>query len=102
MTIYFAIPSLNESKNIEKTLDCIASQNYDGEIKTFVCINQPEEWWNMPDKVEICEDNSKTFEIIKNHKSSQNISIIDKWNKGKGWIGKAHGVGHARHTLLPK
>ena len=100
MTIYFAIPSLNESKNIEKTLDCIASQNYDGEIKTFVCINQPEEWWNMPDKVEICEDNSKTFEIIKNHKSSQNISIIDKWNKGKGWIRKPHGVGHARHTLF--
>ena len=77
---------------------CISSQTYRDFI-VFACINQPDEWWDDPEKVIICQENQATLAYFKTLHDF-NLVILDKSSKGKGWSGKRHGVGWARKTLM--
>lgn len=98
MKIYFALPAMNEAEYIGETLRCILMQKTECNVEVFVCINQPDSCWEIPDKLEVCLNNQRTFEMLKN--ISENIHIIDRSAKGNGWKGKETGVGQARNTLM--
>ncbi len=95
--IFVAIPVLDEYDYLPQTLHSIFSQNAD--IHLFICVNQPEKWWNIPDFLPICQNNQRTLEYLQSIKN-QNITIIDKSSKGQGWQTQKQGVGMARKTLM--
>ena len=96
-TIYFAIPALNEKDFLPLTLDCIGKQQCEAMIKVYICINQPESWWDT-ERIKICENNQQTIELLKNY-PNLDIHLIDKSSKGNGWGEKKQGVGCARKLL---
>ncbi|MDR0605843.1 MAG: hypothetical protein LBG80_16235, partial [Bacteroidales bacterium] len=59
-TIHIAIPSMNEKEYLPFTLNCIDQQQCKTNIKVYVCVNQPESWWENVDKLSICENNHQT------------------------------------------
>ncbi len=100
MKIYIALPALNELNFISNTMDCLVNQSYKTCFEVVVCVNQPDIWWENKDKIEICENNLKTIEILKKYSNQLNLSLIDRSSKGKGWQGKELGVGYARKTIM--
>ncbi|OYT12012.1 MAG: hypothetical protein B6I18_02185, partial [Bacteroidetes bacterium 4572_112] len=79
----------------------LESQTYKN-FKLIVCVNQPDIWWDDSSKIDICEQNIKSIDLINKLASDNNINctIIDKTSKGKGWQGKNIGVGWARKTIM--
>ena len=61
--VYATLPILNESAHILTLLDDIKEQLYSNWI-LIVCVNQPDEWWDMPEKVRLCEDNAQTLHLL--------------------------------------
>ena len=96
--IFVALPVLNELDFLPKTIESIYGQSYTN-FELFICVNQPEEWWNSDEKVFKCENNAKTIDFIQSLPYS-NIQLIDKTSKGNGWGSKDHGVGWARKLLM--
>jgi len=99
MKLHVAIPALDELEFLPLTLDAIAKQKTDFQFHIYVCVNQPEAWWNEVEKVKICENNQKLLCFLENFKDF-NIHIIDKTSVGKGWADNSSGVGWARKTLF--
>jgi len=97
-TIYFAIPAMDEKDFLPFTLDCIANQQCEADIKVYVCINQPESWWEK-EQIKICENNQETIKLLENY-PNLDIHLIDKSSKGNGWEEKKQGVGYARKLLI--
>ncbi|MBE0654761.1 MAG: hypothetical protein IH594_13245, partial [Bacteroidales bacterium] len=98
--IYVCLPVLNESENIPHLINTLKKQSFKN-FELIVCINQPDEWWNLDDKVELCIDNQKSIEILKKENQFP-IVLIDKSSKGSGWQGKQKGVGWARKLVMDK
>ena len=96
--IFFAIPVMNESACLPSCLASIEKQTYDN-IDVVVCVNQPENYREHPEKKAICEDNARTLEYLRSYKDFP-IHIIDKSSAGLGWKGKKHGVGWARKVTM--
>ncbi|MEI7501157.1 MAG: glycosyltransferase family 2 protein [Bacteroidota bacterium] len=96
--VYVALPVMDEPEFLPRLLNCIAGQSY-RRFKLFVCINQPESWWNEPDKIVVCENNAKSLKILQDFKN-ENVTFLDFTSRGRGWAGKRHGVGWARKTLM--
>jgi glycosyltransferase involved in cell wall biosynthesis len=97
-TIYISIPVLNEVENLNDTIACIRNQNYKN-YKLYICVNQPDEWWQNPDKKHICENNHATLNYLGKIKDIP-IILIDKSSPGKGWQGKQGGAGWARKVIM--
>jgi len=96
--LYIALPVLNENEYLPRFLQCISSQTFK-DFELFVCVNQPDEWWDDPVKAGICHENLKTLDYLNSIRGIRMV-IVDKCSKGKGWKGKRHGVGWARKTLM--
>ncbi len=99
MIIRVAIPAMNEADFIKQTLDCLMAQQVDCEVYVYVCVNQPEKYWDDEDNRVICENNQRTLVILK-ESNIKNITVIDRCSKGKGWDEKKFGVGIARKVLM--
>ncbi|MDD4208724.1 MAG: glycosyltransferase family 2 protein [Bacteroidales bacterium] len=99
MDVYFAIPVLDENDFLFKTLDCIAEQSYNGKIFVYICVNQPDSWWNISDKFLICVRNEELFHQLEQGYRGLDIHLIDKTRKENGWSDKKSGVGIARKTI---
>ncbi len=97
--VFLALPVMNEAENLPELIKCINQQDYRGDIKLFVCINQPDIWWNDEEKINICQNNKAAAEFL-NTDHNLPIRIIDRYSKGKGWTGKKYGVGWARKTVM--
>ncbi|HQO09008.1 MAG TPA: hypothetical protein PLK90_00885 [Clostridiales bacterium] len=98
MKIFIAIPALNEFENIPELLKDLKAQTVT-DFKVFVCINNPDEWWNDPVKRIKCENNVKTMQML-NLEQRLDLTIIDRFSPGKGWKGRQRGVGYARKELF--
>lgn len=98
MKVYLTLPVLNETENLEVLLSCIEKQQFQ-QWKMIVCVNQPDEWWHNPIKLNICEDNQAAISWLESRKNPK-IQVIDKSSPGNGWKGKNHGVGWARKTAM--
>lgn len=96
--IYVALPVLNEAILLDSCIKCIENQTY-ANFQAVVCVNQPEDWWDNEDKIEICRNNSITLLYLADLKKT-NYTIIDKSSKGNGWIGNKKGVGWARKITM--
>ncbi|MCK5759733.1 MAG: glycosyltransferase family 2 protein, partial [Candidatus Delongbacteria bacterium] len=93
-----AIPALNELEYLPKLIEDLSSQSF-RDFSIFLCVNNPDEWWNDPEKKIQCENNVNTLEYLKSV-SDLDITIIDKASQGRGWTGKKKGVGFARQILF--
>jgi glycosyltransferase involved in cell wall biosynthesis len=96
--LFVAIPLLDELENIYGLLEDIRQQNYEN-FECWFCVNQPDEWHNLPEKKSICDRNMQTIDFLVDQKDLK-IVVIDKSSIGKGWLGKNHGVGQARKVLM--
>jgi hypothetical protein len=99
MRLHIAIPALDELEYLPQTLDAIDKQKTAFSFSVYVCVNQPEEWWNDAEKVKICENNQQLLYFLKEFNGFK-INIIDKTSKNNGWKKKEFGVGWARKTLF--
>lgn len=97
--IFIALPVLCEHENLPAFLNNLQAQDYAGTINLYVCVNQPDEWWDKPEKIDICLDNANSLEMLTSLQD-QDIHIIDRSSKGKGWMGRQHGVGFARREVM--
>lgn len=97
--IFVSLPLLNEYENLFAFISNVRAQDYEGQIKLFVCVNQPDEWWNEPARVPLCHNNQKSIEFLLSEKYLD-IFLIDRSSPGKGWKGSKHGVGFARRETM--
>jgi len=93
-----ALPVMDEPELLPRLLACISAQSY-RDFKLFVCVNQPDSWWNDPARVESCRHNSSTLALLREWKGFE-IAVIDRSSPGLGWTGKRLGVGYARKTVM--
>ncbi|HAQ61519.1 TPA: hypothetical protein DCR49_05905, partial [Candidatus Delongbacteria bacterium] len=98
MKIFIAIPAIDEFEHLPELINDLKLQTYKV-FSVFICVNNPEEWRNDPEKANICENNAKTMDYLGSVKDL-NISVIDRSSPGKGWKGKQRGVGYARKELF--
>ncbi|MCD4735827.1 MAG: hypothetical protein K8R53_07260 [Bacteroidales bacterium] len=98
--LLIAIPVMAEFENIPALIRNLCGQQY-RKFKVIFCINQPDEWWDIPEKRKICLDNQQTLEYLYSVRKFP-IEIIDHFSKGQGWKGKKTGVGWARKVLFDK
>ena len=102
--LHVAIPAMDEQEWLPRTLNCIAQQFTSHPFTVYICINQPDEWWGMGDKVEICRHNADLLRWVEEYRLQAPFPIetIDRATAGKGWQGKKRGVGWARKTLFDR
>ncbi len=96
--IYIALPALNEMEVLPCFINDLLQQSFKNYI-LYVCVNQPDDWWDEPEKRTICENNQRSLDYL-NQLNVFEIEIIDCSSKGNGWKGKQSGVGWARKTLM--
>ncbi|MCL2436127.1 MAG: glycosyltransferase family 2 protein [Lentimicrobiaceae bacterium] len=99
MKLHIAIPALDELEFLPHTLAAIARQKTNFPFSVYICINQPDEWWNDEEKIEVCRNNQKLLRFLENF-NDFHIHIIDKTSKNNGWPDNGYGVGWARKTLF--
>ena len=96
-----AIPAMDELDYLPATLDALARQDTSVPFEVYICVNQPDRFWNDPAKIPICEHNQQTLAFLKDY-AFLTLHILDYTSPGKGWVGKKHGVGFARKVLFDR
>ncbi len=98
--IFVALPALNELDYLPQFINCLRIQTHKNS-KLVACVNQPEEWWTNPEKLDICENNLNSLAYL-DKLSGIDIEIIDMCSEGRGWRGKNFGVGWARKVAMDR
>lgn len=70
-------------------------------LHLYVCVNQPESFWNDQEKISICQANNETLKILESF-TFCSLTVINRSSKGLGWSQKKQGVGWARKLLMDK
>ncbi|MDP4282007.1 MAG: hypothetical protein Q8867_07625 [Bacteroidota bacterium] len=96
--LFVAVPLLNENERVGRLISCIQNQDYK-DFTLYFCVNQPDEWWHVSGKREICLQNKESLDILRKTLGSHAV-IIDRSSPGLGWRGRRHGVGWARKTVM--
>ena len=100
---------LAELSAAPRLIDCLRKQTFK-DIDIYVCVNQPDDWWENDKMQPLCNENAMLLQWLK-EQTDITIHIIDKSSRGKGWDNKKKGVSpkalkHLYHTngwtLLPK
>jgi glycosyltransferase involved in cell wall biosynthesis len=99
LKIYIALPVMAEYEYLPAVLECLEKQSFRN-FELVVCVNQPEEYSTIPDKIHIYKDNQRCLNLLNSSSLSFDIEIIDKSSLGMGWKGKQQGVGFARKTAM--
>ena len=96
--ISVAIPLMDELENLPALVECLNKQTYRN-FSVYVCVNQPESWWEDEAKQQICTNNADSIAFLQTV-DTFSITIIDRSSRGHGWPTKRHGVGYARKELF--
>ena len=96
--ISVAIPLMDELENLPALVECLNQQSYRN-FSVYVCVNQPESWWEDEAKQQICTNNADSIAFLQTV-DTFSITIIDRSSRGHGWPTKRHGVGYARKELF--
>jgi hypothetical protein len=96
--IYIALPVIDELEYLPGLIDCLNRQTLT-EFRLVVCVNQPESWWNDPQRRGICERNQQTLAWLRSL-NDERIILIDRSSEGWGWAPQRGGVGFARKTVM--
>ena len=102
MRLFVAIPALNELDYLPRTLQALEAQQTSFPFAVYVCVNQPDSWWNQAEKQKVCENNQQLLYRLRRRHYAFPLHIIDKSSRGMGWDDKNQGVGWARKTLFDK
>ncbi len=97
--LYVAIPAMDELQELPLTLQDLANQQCNVPFEVYVCVNQPETYWNDTEKKAICEHNQALLQFLQDFQSLS-LHILDYSSPGKGWKGKNFGVGWARKMMF--
>lgn len=89
---------MNEPDGLPRLLECISRQRFRS-FKLFVCVNQPDNWWDDPQKMDVCMHNAEAIRLL-NAWDKFPVEVIDRSSAGLGWTGKRHGVGFARKVVM--
>jgi hypothetical protein len=100
-TLHIAIPAMDELEFLPVTLDALSEQDTHVPFEVYVCVNQPDDYWNTPQKKSICDNNQKLLKHLHNY-NSLTLHVLDYASIGKGWKGKKSGVGFARKVLFER
>ena len=100
-TLRIAIPAMDELDYLPVTLDALSNQDTRLPFEVYVCVNQPDEYWNHPERQTVCKNNQKLLEFLHSYKSLT-LHILDFASPGLGWKGKKTGVGFARKVLFER
>lgn len=98
--ISVAVPALDELATMPKLIDCLRKQTYD-RFALYVCVNNPDDWWNDSNKVVVAQANVELMKYL-NAIDEVDVAVIDCCTKGNGWVGKRRGVGWARKILFDR
>lgn len=98
--IFVCIPLMDELENLQQLLHCLRIQDYKNFL-AVICINQPDQWWDDPEKQVACEHNQQTIRELQKVKDID-VKIIDWSSRGRGWKKKHYGVGWARKVAMDK
>ena len=98
-TIRVAIPAMDELDFLPATLDALANQEIDSPFEVYICVNQPESYWNNPTGKLVCEHNQQLLEYL-SHYDFLTLHVLDYSSPGKGWPKGKSGVGYARRVLF--
>jgi len=97
-SLHIALPVMDEQESLPRILECIAAQSYP-DFKVYVCVNQPDVYWDDAASRGIAERNVSTLKQLL-QQSDQRIFVIDHTSPGLGWKGKKLGVGQARKVIM--
>lgn len=98
--ISVAVPAMDELDTMPLLIESLKKQSF-GNFNLYVCVNNPDDWWNSADKTDIVNNNIQLINLL-NSTNDIKITIIDKCTKGNGWTGKKKGVGMARKLLFDR
>ena len=73
--VYVALPAMDEADYLPEFIECLRNQSFRNFI-VFVCVNQPDEWWEDEDRISICQNNKQSIKFLKSIKD-MDIQIID-------------------------
>ena len=48
--LLIAIPAMDEMNFLPQTLNSLLSEHVSSSLKVYICVNQPDIWWNEADK----------------------------------------------------
>jgi hypothetical protein len=92
---------MDEMDYLPSVLECISKQVCKAKISVYICVNQPDRWWDDAEKITICQNNQQLLDYLKNY-PLPNLHIIDKSSRGNGWTDSQQGVGVARKFLADR
>lgn len=101
--LHIAIPAMDELNWLPRTLESAAAQITTHPFTLYVCVNQPDAWWDDTGKVSVCRNNAALLNLLTEFgriHPELNLVVLDRSSKGKGWTGKNFGVGWARKVLF--
>ena len=101
--LHIAIPAMDELNWLPRTLESAAAQLTTHPFTLYVCVNQPDAWWNDREMISVCRNNAVLLDLLTEFKRTHpwlDLVVIDRSSKGKGWTGKNFGVGWARKVLF--
>ena len=90
---------MDEEKTLPITLDALAHQENSPPFEVYVCVNQPDSYWNNLERLPICHRNQRTLAFLRNY-DFLTLHVIDRSSPGCGWTEKKKGVGFARKVLF--
>ena len=96
-----AIPAMDELEYLPATLDALSRQGTTFPVEVYVCVNQPDIYWDVPSKELICQHNQQLLAYLRNY-AFLTLHVLDYASRGCGWQGKKHGVGFARKVLFER
>lgn len=96
--VHIAIPAMDELHTLPLTLQDLEAQSFQA-FDVYVCVNQPDAYWNSDLQLKICENNQALLQWLSNY-SGVVLHVLDYSSPGKGWTGKKIGVGWARKVLF--
>lgn len=100
-TLFVTIPAMDEWQDLPVTMQDLTNQTCNYPWQIYVCINQPEAYWNQPEKHEICVHNQLLLHYLQQY-TDQQLQILDYASRGRGWEGKKSGVGWARKVMYDR
>lgn len=100
-TIYIIIPVMDEADYLSRTLACAMEDNAEADVQVWVCVNQPDDWWQKPQYLSVCQANMSTMAYIRETYGNK-VRILDYASPTCGWKGKKQGVGCARRALMQR
>lgn len=96
--VYAALPVMQEAAWLPGFLEDMHHQSY-RQFHVVACVNQPDTWWEHPEKKAICTDNAECLHLLQKEQRF-GITLIDRSSPGRGWTGKQKGVGWARRLAM--